>query len=197
MLAGCITRPAEGLPEIEPEYGGTQPRLEHRVGAFRLLDAEGNAAESPASGRDLADAILDRWRDRGLIATHADVASAGFSGTADLDLVWNGVRSQRSRAWQRIASLATLGLLPYSIDTTFDVDVVARNARTGERFEAAVSHGYRTTFDLLLVFALPFAPAGENRALDTLADHLFEQLRAKGAFDRAPRDTAYARAEAR
>ena len=192
LLAGCIVRPQAALPPITPEHGGTQPHLENRVGVFRLLDREGTALESPSTGRAVSDAILRRWRARGFIAAHAEGAAAGFSGDADLNLVWNGVRTERASSWARAASLATLGLVPYTVETTVDVGVVAENVRTGETFEAGASDGYRTTWELLLVFAAPFATPGEARTLDALADHLFEQLRAKGAFDRQPRDTAYA-----
>jgi hypothetical protein len=190
--SGCITRAGGSLSPISPELGGSQPRLEQAIGAFEVTLASGDPGSGHAAGRRLGEAILQRWQARGFIAGHSDVPATGFTGNADLNLTLSGERTDRGNPLLQIASALTLALLPYTLDTRYDVTVVVENVETGETYRAAVADGYRTTVELLLVLAAPLATRGEERTVDAIADHLYEQLRQQGAFDRREPETAYA-----
>jgi hypothetical protein len=73
-------------------------------------------------------------------------------------------------------------LLPYTVDTRFDVQYVLENVETGEKYSAAVEDSFHTTVELLLFLAAPISMRGHHATMDAMADHLYEQLRAEGAF---------------
>jgi hypothetical protein len=73
-------------------------------------------------------------------------------------------------------------ILPYTVDSRYDVQFTLENVSTGEKYSAAVEDSYHTTIELLLILALPFSGRGMNATMEAMADHLYFQLQEKGAF---------------
>jgi hypothetical protein len=75
-----------------------------------------------------------------------------------------------------------LTLIPYTVDSKYDLQYTVENVRTGERYSASVADSYHTTVEFFLMFAAPIATRGQKETMNALADHLYQQLRDGGAF---------------
>jgi hypothetical protein len=182
LATGCITSAGGNLPPITPESAPIRPDLEQTVGDFEFTLEGGKMITSNKAGRLLNDEILKRWQKRGYISSQTYVESSGFTGKADYNLTLSGSQYGESSIGMQILSGLTLLLLPYSVDTKYDVQYVLEDVKTGEKFSAAVEDSYKTTVELLLFVAAPIATRGQSKTMDAMADHLYEQLRRKGAF---------------
>ena len=138
---------------------------------------------SNKAGRMLNDELLERWKKQGYIAGHTYVPSSQFTGKADYNLTLSG--SQYGESWiaLQIVSGLTLFLIPHSVNTRFDIQYTLENVKTGAKYSAGVEDSYKMWSELFLVFALPFSGKGSSQTFNGMADHLYEQLRAQGAFN--------------
>jgi hypothetical protein len=91
----------------------------------------------------------------------------------------------------------TLLLLPYSVDTQFELVYTLEHVESGRKWEAKASDSFRSITQLLLLPISPFAMGGAMRTYKRLADHLYDQLAKEGAFDPVSWDHAPTRAPAR
>ena len=76
------------------------------------------------------------------------------------------------------------------MDVTYTVHYALQERATGRVFEASASDGFDAVVELLLLPALPFAMHGANVTYDRLADSLFNQLSAQGAFQLSAEESA-------
>jgi hypothetical protein len=182
LSTGCITRAGGNLEPISPQPPVTKPTIEQTVGDFAFTLEGGKMVTSNRAGRLLNDEILKRWKKGNYIADYSYVPPSSFSGNADYNLTLSGSQYGDSSITAQIFSGLTLLLLPYTVDTKYDVQYVLENAETGEKFSAAVEDSYHTTVELLLFLALPFSTRGQSRTMENMSDHLYDQLRAQGAF---------------
>lgn len=179
---GCITSAGGNLGPIDPIVGDVVPDIEQSVGDFEFTLEGGKMVTSNKMGRTLNDEILKRWVEKGYIASHTYVPSSEFSGHAGYNLVLTGSQYGESSVVAQFISGLTLYLFPYTVDTNFDLQYTLENPATGEKWSASAEDSYHTTVELLLVLAAPVALRGQNQTFDAIADHLYEQLRSKGAF---------------
>lgn len=180
---GCITTAGGNLPPLAPHVAAVRPELEQTVGDFAFTLEGGKMVTSNKAGRMLNDEILRRWMERGYISGHRYVESSQFTGKADCNLTLSGSQYGESSIGMQILSGLTLLLIPYTVNTKFDVQYVLENVKTGEKFSAAVEDSYDTTVELLLFLAAPIATRGQSKTMDAIADHVYDQLRRKGAFE--------------
>jgi len=180
---GCITIAGGGLPVIQPAAPGVRGTIEETVGDFSFTLEGGKMVTSNKAGRLLNGEILARWKNKGYIAEHTYVESSRFTGKADYDLTLSGSQYGESSIAMQILSGLTLFLIPYSVDTRFDVQYTLENVKTGAKYSASVEDSYATWSELFLFLALPVATHGASKTWDGMADHLYEQLRAQGAFE--------------
>jgi hypothetical protein len=183
LATGCITSAGGNLAPITPQPAAIRPDLEQTVGDFQFTLEGGKMITSNKAGRLLNDEILKRWKGRGYISSQAYVESSAFTGNADYNLTLSGSQYGESSIGMQILSGLTLFILPYTVDTKFDVQYVVENVKTGQKFSSAVEDSYGTTVELLLFLAAPIATRGQSKTMDAIADHLYEQLRSKGAFE--------------
>ena len=181
--SGCITSAGGGLPPIEPRRPGAPPAIEQTVGDFAFTLEGGKMITSNKAGRGLNDAILGHWKKTGYISGFTYVPSGEFSGRAAYNLTLSGSQYGESSIILQVLSGLTLLLIPHYVDTRYDIQYTLENVKTGQKYMAAVDDSYETWSQLLLIFALPFADAGARKTWNGMADHLYEQLRAQGAFD--------------
>ena len=182
LLTGCITSAGGNLQPIELDAADYVPTVEHTVGDFEFTLEGGKMVTSNKMGRILNDEIMRRWVEQGLVAGHSYVPSSQFTGTADFNITLSGSQYGDSSVVMQILSGATLFLLPYTVDSKFDLQYVVENVRTGEKYSASVEDSYHTTVELLLFLAAPVASRGERQTMNALADHLYQQVRDEGAF---------------
>jgi hypothetical protein len=179
---GCLTSASGRLDPITPHPPAVPPMIEETVGDFRFTLEGGKMVTDNKAGRLLNDEILSRWQREKYITGHRYVPTAQFTGTADYNLTLSGSQYGESSVVLQVLSGLTLLLLPYSVDTRYDVQYTIQNVKTGAEYSAAVEDGYKTWTELLLFVALPFAFRGANETWSNMADHLYEQLRGQGAF---------------
>jgi hypothetical protein len=180
---GCLTFSDGRLAEIAPAPPATAPTIEQTVGDFTFELEGGEMVTDNKAGRMLNDEILSRWKDAGYIADHRYVPTSQFSGGAPYNLTLSGSQYGASSIVMQILSGATLLILPYSVDSQYDVQYTVENVKTGEKYSAGVEEGYTTWVELLLFLAAPFSLRGADQTFDRMADHLYEQLRSQGAFE--------------
>jgi hypothetical protein len=190
---GCITRAGGNLPPIAPAPPVEKPTLEQTVGDFEFTLEGGKMVTSTKMGRTLNDEILKRWKKKGYIADHSYVKAAEFTGSADYNLTLSGSQYGDSSIAGQILSGLTLLIIPYTVDTKYDVQYVLENVKTGAKFSASVEDSYHTIVELFLFLALPISARGQSETMDNMADHLYEQLRAQGAFGETTAPTALPR----
>jgi hypothetical protein len=65
--------------------------------------------------------ILDRWQKRGLITKETYVKSSKFTGNAEYNLTLGGHQEGHSSVVMQFLSGLTLFLLPYWVNTQFDL----------------------------------------------------------------------------
>jgi len=179
---GCLTIAGGGLPAIQPTAPSVRATLEETVGDFNFTLEGGKLVTSNKAGRLLNDQLLARWKKQGYIAEHTYVAASQFTGKADYNLTLSGSQYGESSVAMQILSGLTLFLIPYSVDTRFDIQYTLENVKTGAKFSAGVEDSYKTWSELLLFVAAPFSMRGASKTWNSMADHLYEQLRAEGAF---------------
>jgi hypothetical protein len=179
---GCITIAGGGLPAISPAPPSERGTLEETVGDFSFTLEGGKLVTSNKAGRILNDALLARWKQRGYIAGHTYVPSGRFTGKADYDLTLSGSQYGESSIALQIVSGLTRLLIPNTVDNRYDIQYTLVNVKTGAKYSASVEDRYEMWSELFLVFALPWSGRGASKTWDLMADHLYEQLRAQGAF---------------
>lgn len=183
---GCITSAGGRLGPLSPAPPSEPPAIEQTVGAFQFTLEGGKMITSNKAGRSLNDEILKRWQKKGYIRSHTYVPSSAFTGKADYNLTLSGSQYGESSIAMQILSGLTLLLIPHTVDTRYDVQYLLEDPRSGARYSAAVEDSFHTTIELLLFLAAPFSMRGANATYDAMADHLYQQLRDKGAFTAAP-----------
>ncbi len=182
LSSGCITRSGGALSPVEVPTPVAPPAIEQTVGDFEFTLDGGKMVTSNKAGRNLNNEILKRWKKRGYISDHEYVKSSAFTGDADWNLTLTGSQYGESSVVAQVFSGLTLLILPYTVNTSYDVQYTAENVRTGDKFSAGVADGFHATVELFLVFAAPWSMRGFNATMDAMADHLYLQLVEQGAF---------------
>jgi hypothetical protein len=182
LSMGCITSAGGNLTPLEIEAPTIAPRVEQTVGDFEFTLEGGKMVTSNKMGRTLNDQILKRWVSQGYISGQTYVPSSEFSGSADYNITLSGSQYGDSSVIAQIFSGLTLLILPYTVDTKFDLQYVIENVGTGERYSASAADSYHTTVELLLFLAAPISMRGHTKTMNAIADHLYQQLKDAGAF---------------
>jgi hypothetical protein len=183
---GCIALAGDNLSDIEPRPAAIPPpSIEQSVGDFSFHLDGGKMVTSNKAGRNVNKMVMDRWQQRGLIATQNYVESSRFTGNAEYNLTLGGHQEGESSVVMQVLSGLTLLIIPYSVNTKFDLVYTLEHVETGKTFQARAADSYRTITELLFFPISPFALGGVTRTYNRLADHVYDQLAAQGAFDPA------------
>ncbi len=180
---GCITTAGKNLESISPTPPSEKQTVEQTVGDFEFTLEGGKMVTSNKAGRLLNDEILKRWKKQGYIADFTYVPDAAFTGNAAYNLTLSGSQYGESSLAAQFFSGLTLFLIPYTVNTRYDIQYTLENVKTGQRYSASVADSYRTIVQLLLFVAAPFSGSGVSETFDRMGDHLYEQLRTQGAFE--------------
>ena len=182
-LTGCITVAGKNLQDLTPSAASPAPAVEQTVGDFSFHLDGGKMVTSNKMGREVNDEILGRWQDSDFITGHTYVKSSQFTEASQFRITLSGHMEGDSSIILQIISGLTLTVIPYYVDSKMDLRYSVENAVTGCVFQAEASDSYKTVVGLLLLPATPFTQGGSNRTLERLANHLYDQLASRGAFD--------------
>ena len=183
---GCVTMAGDQLDDIVVRpLQIPPPSIEQTIGDYSFHLDGGKMITSNKAGREVNKLILDRWQKRGLITKETYVKSSQFTGNAEYNLTLAGHQEGDSNVVMQFLSGLTLFLIPYSVNTQFDLIYTLEHVESGNKFEAKAADSFRMITELLLLPVSPFAMGGALRTYNRLADHLYDQLAAQGAFDPA------------
>lgn len=181
---GCITVAGNQLPPLEVVIAAPTdaPSIQETVGNFSLHIDGGKMVTSNKAGREINEEILEVWKEKGYVESSEYVKSSEFTGQADYNLTLSGSVYGESSIIMQILSGLTLYIIPHSIEPKFDIQYTLEDVRTKEKYGASVEASYTQWTELFLIFALPWSWKGSNATYEAMADHIYDQLRAKGAF---------------
>jgi hypothetical protein len=130
----------------------------------------------------LSDAIFEIWKKKGYVSDFTYVGDSGFTNQSEHRLTLSGSQYGDSSIAAQILSGLTLLVIPYTVDTKFDIQYVYENTRTGARCSAEVVDSYHTTVELLLILAAPFSTMGAKNTIGAMGDHIYDQLHRECGF---------------
>ena len=179
---GCITVAGGKLEPIETTTPNNPAAIEYVVGDFEFTLEGGKMATSNKAGRALSNAIFTTWQKKGYISDFKYVGDSGFTNQSEHRLTLSGSQYGDSSIVAQIFSGLTLFVIPYTVDTKYDIQYVYENTRTGARCSAEVVDSYHTTVELLLFLAAPISTRGINKTMGSMGDHIYDQLRRECGF---------------
>ena len=182
LTSGCVTVAGNKLHDLERRVPATVPRVEETVGEYSFHLDGGKMITSNKAGRLLNAEILGRWKKWGYISGQTYVKSGAFSGNAEYEITLSGDQDGDSSILLQIISGLTLMVIPYYVDSGFNVVYEVRDVRTNKTFRAQASESYNTIISLLLLPFSPFGQGGASTTYDRIAANLYDQLRDQGAF---------------
>ena len=179
---GCITSAGGELKAIQAPPAANPVAIEYVVGDFRFTLEGGKMVTSNKAGRVLSDAIFKNWLKEHYIESFQYVGQTGFSESSEHRLTLSGSQYGDSSVIAQFFSGLTLFVLPYTVDTKYDIQFLYQNTKTGTECSAEVAASYHTIVELLLFVAAPVATKGMNETFDAMAAHLYDQLHQKCGF---------------
>lgn len=187
LTSGCVFTVAGAKPPPISAQAppAAPPRVEHSVGDFAFTLEGGKLVSSHFVGKSLSDEIMAVWTERGYITAAQFVESGTFTRTADYDLTLSGSQYGDSSILMQLLSGLTLTLLPYTVEQNYDLQYVLEDVRSGAKYTASIEADDKAWVQLFLLLALPFGGNGHKETMRRVADHLYEQFRAQGAFQPA------------
>lgn len=182
FLSGCITSAGGHLAPIAPSKPAAPPTIQYTVGDFEFTLEGGKMITSNKAGRILSDEIFKSWQKKGYISGFSYVESGKFDPSSQHRLTLSGSQYGESSILAQIFSGLTLLVIPYTVDTKYDIQYTLEMVDAGLRCSAEVADSYHTTIELLLMFAAPIAGRGQQQTMDAMGDHVFEQLARECGF---------------
>lgn len=181
---GCQTFAGRSLPPIEPPAPSSPVNVEHTVEEFTYAMGSADMRSSILDGKLLGSEIMHAWQERGYVGEAKFVKKGAFSGTADYHLTWSGSQRNEASFWAQVLSGLTLLMAPYTVTQHYDLRCVLEDVRSGATYSASVQESDRSQVEIFLLLTLPLAWRGHDTTVRAMGDHLYDQLRRQGAFQR-------------
>lgn len=181
---GCLAVGRVDPPPAPLAAPAAAPRIEYALGEFSFRMNDGDPHPSTFDARLIAAAIVDVWVRRGYVSEAVRVDAGAFSAAAGSRVLFVGSVQAESSFWAELLNAMTLTAVPYAVTTQYTVQVAAQPRPGGAPLVARARSGDRTWVGLLLLVGLPFAERGHDQEMARLADALYAQLSAQGAFAR-------------
>ncbi|MDX2168233.1 MAG: hypothetical protein SF182_14255 [Deltaproteobacteria bacterium] len=185
VVSGCVVVPTRTAPEPPPAPPAAPLRLAYTVGDFRFALGGGEPELSTLAGRILNDELVSAWERRGVVVETVEIDPGDPPEDAELFLTLNGTQHNDTSFWAQLLNALTLTLWPYSVTQHYDLQIELRDLPNGQYWLAQVHDVDRTYIGLFMLAALPVADRGHEETVRRMADALYRQLRAQGAFDGA------------
>lgn len=180
--SGCLTVGRVDPPPAPLPAPATAPRIEYALGEFTFRMNDGDPRRSYFDARLLTAAIVDVWVRRGYVSEAVRVDAGAFSARAGGRVVFGGSVRAESSFWAELLNALTLTAVPYAVTTQYTVQVAAQPRPGGAPLVARARSADRTWIGLLLIVGLPVAERGHDEEMARVADALYTQLAAQGAF---------------
>jgi hypothetical protein len=189
-VSGCLmVGRAAPLPPPRPAPPAGPP-VEYTLGEFTFRMNEGEPKPSYFDARLLGAAIFDEWERQGYVSDVERVDANDFSPDAAYHITFSGSVQAASSFWAELLNALTLLMVPYSVTSLYDVQMTVQPTTGGAPYVAHAQTSDKTWIGLLLVFGFPFAERGHDEEMTRVANELYTDLQAQGAFASA---TAVAR----
>jgi len=177
-----MTFSGEKLTELKPLIPMVSPKIEESVGDFTFHLDGGAMVTDNKAGRIINNAILEKWKSNKYISDFIYVKKESFTGDAQYNLTLSGHQEGQSSVAMQIISGLTLFLLPYSVNTSYDLTYKLENVKTGKKYTAKVFEDMSTVMWLLYFPALPFAFVGADNTMENISENIYQNFVQQGAF---------------
>jgi len=187
LASGCVTMNESMLrvPPVQPLSKAVV--VETRVGEFTQSRNGEGKNDGVFGNTSLANQVntllMGRWKSKDIVAQYG--APGDLKMPPDYTFTLSGNRNEDSSILGAMVSGFTLMLLPSTTTLIYDLKADLADNRTGKHYQAQAKNGVTTVMEILFLPAVPFSWLGSHHAFNDLADVLYEQFRAQGAFPAA------------
>ena len=182
--SGCtFTGAGTKQPQTRPPESTYRPRVECSIGTFGFAWGDGKLQTSTLDGRLLSGEVMDAWKERGYSVGGRFVWDQEFSGEADYNLILMGSQRNVASFGLELLNALTLTIFPYTVTQHYDLTYVLQDVKSKRTYNATVRAWDVTYVSLLVVPAFPFSNGGHRATMEQIADSLYQQFRAQGAFE--------------
>ena len=179
---GCLMVGRAALPPPPPPAPAAGPRIEYTLGEFTFQMNEGEPKPSYFDARLLGAEIFDQWEGRGYVGGVERVDADEFSPRAPYHIIIRGSVHAESSFWAELLNALTLLTVPYTVTNHYELQLAVQPSAGGDPIIATARSADQTWVGLLLVLGFPFAERGHDEEMARLADALYGDLQAQGAF---------------
>ncbi len=181
-MVGCMsTSPGNRLSDITPSLGEDQGAVQHTVEGYSFHLDGGKLVTSNMMGKLLNTVVFNHWEATGRIAEHEGVSA--FDDKSKYHITLSGTQEGDSSVGLQILSGLTLGMVPYSVNTTYAMEYELVNPKTGCRYKAKAVDSVKTTVGWVMLPMALFGSSGQDVTLTRISNHLYAQLQKQGAFN--------------
>ena len=180
---GCMSFSGDKLTELKPIKPKVTVAIEESVSqSFNFHLDGGGMMTSNKAGRNINDAILDEWKSQNYISNYDYVPLEKFSGKADYNLTLKGSQIGDSSVAMQVISGLTLLIIPHFVDTTYDLEYVLKNVKTGKTYTAKATDSFSMMWWLFYFPACPVSMLGYFNTVDRISEHVYQDFVKQGAF---------------
>ena len=188
MSIGCVTtRPGGNLSDINPELGTTLSGVQNTVDGYSFHLDGGKMISSRRAGVLVNKSILDHWTAVKRIESHEQVDNPGaFNDTTRYHISLGGTQEGDSNVGLQFFSGLTLGIVPYTVNTTYALEYTLVDTKTGCIYKAQATDSVKAIVGWVAVpwnLATIFSRGGSSVTMTRLSNHLYDRLRKDGAFE--------------
>ena len=188
FCAGCLMVGRAEPPPPPLPAPAAAPRVQYALGDVTFQMNQREPTRSPFDARLLGAEIFDHWERRGYVSAAERVDANEFSPDAACHLTFSGNVRAETSFWAELVNALTLLIVPYAVTNHYDLRLVAQPPAGGAPTVASARSADQTWIGLLLLVGLPFVERGHDQEMARLADALYVQLTAQGAFERVAPD---------
>ena len=181
-LNGCMTFSGDKLSELDPIAPAVSPFIEESIGSFTMHLDGGKMVTHNKAGRLINDSILENWKKNNYISNFTYVPKEEFTGKAEYNLTLKGHQEGKSSIFMQFLSGLTLLIIPYNVDTSYDLIYELEEVNTGKKYTTEVSEDMTSTQWLLFLPAFPFSFIGALNTYGRLSEHVYQDFVKQGAF---------------
>jgi len=183
LNTGCMTFSGTQLSDLKSIKPNITVAIEESISKdFKFHLDGGGMVTSNKAGRMINDMVLDHWKNQKYISDYKYVELEKFTETADYNLTLKGTQMGESSVGMQILSGLTLMIIPHSVKTTYDLEYVLKNVKTGKTYTSKATDDVSTTMWLLFFPAFPFSGSGLTNTIERISEHVYQDFVKQGAF---------------
>ena len=141
-----------------------------------------NLVKSYKAGTVINDEIMENWKDNNYISDFIYTKDENSSGNVQYKLKLRGHQQDTASTLMQFFSAITFLVIPTTKETSYDLIYELEELQTGKKYITAISDYIKTTTWLIYFPALPFSSIGANNTFERIAEHVYQDFVAQGAF---------------